>query len=121
MIFAREERFTLKHFGEDASRTPYVYLNIVLLPSKHDFRRPVVPRRDISSHLRVLNTGQAEVADLQIAVFVDENVAGLEIAVDNTSRVNVLQPSLIDVSNINKATAVQKRGSVPGSDTGNIG
>jgi hypothetical protein len=42
-----------------------------------------------------LYTGETEVADLQIAVFVDEDVARLQITVDNTSGVDVFQTTLL--------------------------
>jgi hypothetical protein len=44
--------------------------------------------------LRILNSGQAKVADLEITVLVDEDVAGLEIAVDDTCRVDIFQTPL---------------------------
>ena len=68
--------------------------HLVLLPSKHDLRCSVISRGDVSSHLGVLYTGETEVADLEIAVLVYENVAGLEITVDNTSGVDIFQTAL---------------------------
>jgi len=41
-----------------------------------------------------LNTREAEVADLEIAVFIHEDVAGLEIAVDDACGVNIFETSL---------------------------
>ena len=41
--------------------------NVVLLPRQHDLWCPVVSRRDIASHLRILNTCQSEVADLLLS------------------------------------------------------
>jgi hypothetical protein len=64
-VFAWEERLSLQHLGEDAAGTPDINCNVVLLPGQHDLWCAVVPRRDITSHLRVLNTRQPEIADLK--------------------------------------------------------
>lgn len=94
VVLAGEQRLALQHLGENASRTPDVDLNVVLLPCEHDLGSAVISRRDVASHLGVLNTGETEVANLQVAVLVDENVAGLQITVDYTSRVDVFQAAL---------------------------
>jgi hypothetical protein len=41
-----------------------------------------------------LDTGQTEIADLQIAVLVDQDVAGLEVTVDDTCGVDILESPL---------------------------
>lgn len=94
VVLSGEKRLALEHFCKDAACTPDVDLNIVFLPCKHDFRCAVVPGGDVSGHLRVLYTGQAEVADLQITVLVDEDVAGLQVTVHDTGGVDVFQPTL---------------------------
>jgi len=91
MVLSGEQRLALEHLGEDTSNTPDIDFNIVLLPSEHDFGGSVVSRRDITGHLGILNTGKTKVANLQVAVLVDQDVAGLQVTVDNTSRVNVFQ------------------------------
>ena len=98
MVLAWEKRLALKHLCKDAACAPDINLHIVLLPREHNLGRAVVSGRDITGHLRVLNTGETKVADFQIAVFVDENVAGLEIAMDDTGRVNIFQSTLSQVS-----------------------
>jgi len=98
VVLAWEERLALEHFGKDTSGTPNVDLDVVFLPGKHDLWSSVVSGRDISSHLRVLNSGQTEVANLQIAVLVDKNVARLQISVNNTGGVYVFQTTLRDIS-----------------------
>lgn len=57
--------------------------HIVLLPREHNLRRAVVPRRDVARHLRVGETRESKVADLEVAVLVDEDVGRLEIPVDD--------------------------------------
>lgn len=94
MVLAGEQRLPLEHLGKDASRTPDIHLNIVLLPGKHDFRCAVVARRDVARHLRILDAREAKVADFEVAVFVDEDVGGLEVAVDDARRVDIFQTAL---------------------------
>lgn len=96
MILAREQWLALEHLGKDAASTPYVNLNVVLLPGKHDLGSAVVPGRHVTRHLGVLDSRKAEVADLEIAVLVDEDVAGLEVTVDDACRVDIFQSSLQD-------------------------
>jgi len=96
VVLSREQRLALEHLSEDASCTPDIHLDIVLLPCEHDFWRSVVSGRDISRHLGVLYTGETEVADLKITVLVDENVAGLQVTMYDTSGVDVFQTTLLE-------------------------
>ena len=97
MVFARKQRLALQHFGENASCTPYVDFDIVLLPREHNLRSSVVSRRYVARHLRILYTRKAKVANLQITILIHEDVARLEIAVDNASRMYVFQTPLYSV------------------------
>ncbi len=94
VVFAREQWLPLEHLGEDASRAPYVHLHIILLPCEHDLGRSVVSRRNVACHLRVLNPGEAEVAYLQVAVLVDKDVAGFEVAMNHSRGVDIFEPPL---------------------------
>jgi hypothetical protein len=94
MVLSGEQWLSFQHFGEDAARTPDVHLHIVLLPSEHDLGRTVVSCGDISGHLRILNTSKTEIADFQVTVFVNQNVAGFQIPVYHTGRVNIFQTTL---------------------------
>lgn len=94
MARAREQRSALQHFSKNACRAPDIHLARVRLPGEHDLRRAIVPRRDVAGHLRFLQTGQAEIADFEVAVLVDENVAWLEVAMDEASRMDVFQSAL---------------------------
>ena len=100
VVLSGEQRLALEHLSEDASRTPNVHLDVVLLPREHNLGRAVVTGRDVTRHLGVLYTGQAEIADFQIAVLVDEDVAGLEVTVDNTGRVDVFQATLCESARV---------------------
>jgi len=44
--------------------------------------------------LWILDTGKTEVADLEIAVFIDEDVTRLQIAMDDTRRVDIFETTL---------------------------
>ena len=94
MVLAGEQRLALQHLCEDASCAPDINFNIILLPCEHNLRRSVVSCGHISGHLGILDTREAEIADLQVAIFIDEDVAWLEISVDDTCRVDVLQTTL---------------------------
>jgi hypothetical protein len=89
VVLSGEKGLALKHLSEDAAGTPNVNLHIVLLPGEHDLGRAVISRRDVAGHLRILDTGQTEIANLQIAVLVDQNVARLQISMDDTGGMNV--------------------------------
>lgn len=98
VVLSGEQWLALEHLGEDASRAPDINLDVVLLPGEHDLGGTVVSRRNISSHLGVLDPGQTEITDLEVAVLVDQDVARLEVPVNDTRRVDVLQSSLRNVS-----------------------
>lgn len=94
MVLAREQRFAFQHLRKDTSRAPNVHFHVVFLPCEHDLWRTIISCRDIACHLRVLDPGKAEVTNFEIAILVDENVAGLQVAVHNAGGVYVLQTSL---------------------------
>ena len=98
MVLAWEQRLALQHLCEYTSCTPDVHFHVIFLPCEHDLRRSVVPRRYVTSHLWVLYTGKTEVADLQVAVFVHKDVAGLQVAVDDSCRMDVFQTSLLPLA-----------------------
>jgi hypothetical protein len=91
VVLAGEERLALEHLSEDAAGAPDIDLDVVLLPGEHDLGGAVVAGGDVAGHLGVLDAGEAEVADLQVTVLVDEDVAGLQVAVHDAGRVHVLQ------------------------------
>ena len=95
MVLAGEQWLALEHLCKNTAGTPDVHLYIIFLPREHDLRRSVVSGGDVASHLGILYTGKTEVADLEIAVLVDEDVAGLEVPVDDTRRVDVFQTTLL--------------------------
>ena len=94
MVLAGEQRLALEHFRKDTSCTPDVHLHIVFLPCEHDFWGSVVSSGDITGHLRILYTCQTEIADLEVAVLVDQNIARLKVTVDDTRGMDIFQSTL---------------------------
>ena len=94
VIFAGEQGLSFKHLREYASCAPYINFHVVFLPCKHNLRGTIVSSRNIARHLRVLNTGETKVANFQVTVLVHKDVAGLQVAVDDSCRMYVLQSSL---------------------------
>jgi GAF domain-containing protein len=94
VVLSREQRLALEHLSEDTARTPDIYLHIVLLPREHNLGCPVVSCGNVTGHLWVLYTSETEVADLEITVLIYENIARLQIAVNDTGGVDVFQATL---------------------------
>ena len=68
----------------------------VVCKAEHNLRCAIPPRRDIFGHepllLRLIEpAGEPKIANLELAVRVDEQVARLEIAVQHVGRVDVFQ------------------------------
>lgn len=70
----------------------------VALEAQHDFRRTVPSCGDIFRHVSCIllrvdgeTTGQTEIANLQLAIRVDEKVSGLQITVQNVGRMDVFE------------------------------
>ena len=94
MVFSWKKGFAFQHFCKDAACAPYINLDVVLLPGEHNLRSTVVSRRNIASHLRVLDACETEVAYLQIAVLIDQDIRGLQIPMNDSSRMDIFQSSL---------------------------
>jgi len=68
----------------------------IALEAQHNFRGAIPPRRNILSHIaRILlrihgeAPGQTKIADLQLAIRIDEEIAGLEITMQHVGRMDV--------------------------------
>jgi hypothetical protein len=94
VVLAWKQRLAFEHLGKDAASAPNIHFHIVLLPGKHDLRGSIISRRNVTRHLWVLDPSKAEIANLQITIFVDQDVAGLEISVNDTGRVDIFETSL---------------------------
>jgi len=117
VVLAWKQWFPFQHLRKDTPCAPYVNLHIVLLPCEHNLRRAVVSRRHISRHLWVLDARKAKVADFQVAILVDEDVTGLQVAMDNPCRVYVFQTAL-PVSALSSSLGLE---GILGSGIGSIG
>lgn len=117
VVLAWKEGFSFQHLRKDTPCAPYVDLHIVLLPREHNLRRAVVSRRHVSCHLWVLDTRKAKIADLEVAILVDKDVAGLQVAVDDSCRVYVFQTAL-PLSALSSSSGL---GGILGSGIGSIG
>lgn len=91
VILAWEERLALEHLGKDAACAPDIHLDVVLLPCEHDLGGAVVPGRNVARHLGILDACETKVANLQVAVLVDQYVTRLEVSVNHAGRVDVFQ------------------------------
>lgn len=109
MVLAGKEGLSFQHLGEDTACTPNIHLDVVLLPSEHDLRSSVVSGRHIAGHLRILNTGQAKVANFQVAVLVDKDVARLQVTVDHTGGMNVFQSTLKSGESVSSSSQCRAR------------
>lgn len=84
MVFSREKWRFENHLGQNTPDTPHVNTVSVFLPCQHDFRRAIIPSRDIAGHLGVLFSGQAKVTNFQVAVIINQNVSWLEVTVNDS-------------------------------------
>lgn len=57
--------------------------HVIFLPSQHNLRSTVVSRRHITGHLRILNSSQPEITNLQVAVLVDQDIGWFLRNADN--------------------------------------
>ena len=81
------------HLGEDAADGPHVNSERVLLGTKQDFRS-TVPQSDhfmsVGLDRHGKGTGESKVSNLEVALHVNKNVSGLQVAVDDTPAVAVV-------------------------------
>jgi hypothetical protein len=70
-----------------------------------------------------LDASKTKVADLEIAILVDENVTGLQVTVNDPGGVDVFETSLymIGQSNLHRLEETSAGACIPKSDRGNIG
>ena len=90
-----EEGDTEEELGRYAADGPDVYSGSVSARPEEELRRPVPPRDDLVGEGAVWATeglGQTKVCDLEGPFAVEEEVVGLEVAVEYPVRVEVLQP-----------------------------
>lgn len=94
MVFSREERLSWHHFRQNAPDTPDIYSIAIFLPCQHDLRCSIVSCCDIACHLVVLLSSQSEIADFQITIFVDQEIAGFKVTVNHPGWMKIFQSTL---------------------------
>lgn len=95
-VGAGEDGLAAEQLGEDAADRPDVDGRAVVVAAEEKLRGPVPAGDDILGHqlaLAVAGAGQAEVADLELAVGVDQEVPGLQVSVEDVRRVQILERS----------------------------
>lgn len=98
VVLSLEKRLPTYHLGENTSSAPYIDFLIIFLPAEHDIRGSIVPGCDIACHLMTLKTCWAEVANLEIAIRVDQYITWFKIAMDDPSRMYILETSLSPIN-----------------------
>ena len=97
VVLAGEQRLAREHLEQRAPDGPDVDGLGVRPAREHDLRRAVPARRDVFRELQVAASVprhaacEPKVADLEVAVRVDEQVAGLDVAVQHARRVDRLE------------------------------
>lgn len=95
VVASGEERLAVDELHEDAANGPDVDGGGVVGGVEQQLGRAVPPGHHVLRHHVALGGGarQPEVADLEVAVGVQQQVAGLEVAVDHVGGVDVLEPA----------------------------
>lgn len=91
---SRHERPAGEHLGEEAAGAPEVDADAVVGGAEEELRG-AVPEGDDAAGERAaaaVVVGEAEVADLEDAMAVDEEVGALDVAMEDAALVAVLQP-----------------------------
>ena len=101
MILSRKQRRSSEHLREDTPNTPDIHLHSVSLPRQHNFWRSVVSRGNVAGHLGFSDASEAEVANLQVAVLVDEKIAGFQVTVHDARRMEIFESALLSLVRTN--------------------
>lgn len=94
VVLAGEQGLSLEHLSKDTASRPDIDLNVVLLPSEHNLGSSVVSRGNVASHLGILYSRESKIANFEIAILVHQDIRGLQISVDDSRGMDVLQTSL---------------------------
>ena len=89
---SRKERVANIQFSHDAPKRPHVNRRAVR-NAKHNFRRPIEPRLDISIHFLIDKSRTSEIYyfDAGLVFLLEENVLRLQITMDYLKLLQVLQ------------------------------
>lgn len=95
VVLAGEQRLPRQQLGKDAADRPDVDRRGVVAAGEQKLWGPVPPCHDVFGHeLLLVGPGarQTKVADLEVAVGVDEEVARLQVPVQHVGRVDEAEP-----------------------------
>jgi len=97
VIFSGEQGLATQHLSQDTANGPNINGLGVLLESQHNLRGSVPAGCDVFSHetgvvfLRGGRASEAEIANLEVAIGIEEQVGWLEISVENVCGVHSLE------------------------------
>mmetsp|Transcript_30089 Transcript_30089/g.87643 ORF Transcript_30089/g.87643 Transcript_30089/m.87643 type:complete len:243 (+) Transcript_30089:213-941(+) len=96
VVASRKDRFLGQHLGKDARDGPDVDLGVIGRTGQHDLWGAVPPSDHVLGEVLLLlsvgdATGEPKVAQLEVAIRIQENIGGLEVPVNYPSGMNVIQ------------------------------
>lgn len=90
-----EENSTTQKFTENTPNRPNIDRSRVVPRTHQDFRWSIVLRNHFLSHVlrlvRLFDARQSEIANLEHAIAVNQQVAGLDVAMKDAGRVQILE------------------------------
>lgn len=90
-----EQDAPAEQFAENAAHRPHIDGGRIVARAHQNLGRPIVLGDHLLCHvlrlIRLLDARQSEVADFQHAIAVDEQIAGLDVAMQDACRVQILE------------------------------
>lgn len=121
MGFTHEKWLSGNKFGKYTADSPEIDRLLIVFIAKDNFGRPVPTRNDILRELIVEfdilrqnrvhlvdASSQAKVTNLQVAVYVHQQIAGLDVSVHNVCGVQIKQASKQLVHEVTEVTVAQR-------------
>jgi len=95
VVVARQQRRPRKQLSQDAPDRPDVQLLVLLFGVENDFWRPLPACHDLLCleliWVCVLASAQAEITNFEVTLFVEEQIGGFEVAVDDVGFVHLVR------------------------------
>lgn len=95
MVSSGKQRLSVHKLHKDATHRPHINGSSILWRVQQQLRCPVPSGDHIFSHELVLwsRSSKTKINDLQIAICIQQKVAGFQISMNNIGRMYVFQPS----------------------------
>jgi hypothetical protein len=95
VVFPGKQGLLVIEFHEDATNRPHINCCRVPFCVEEQFRRAIPPRHHVLGHQVRLRERprQSKVCNLEVALFINQQVARLEIAMQHIRRMDVFQTS----------------------------